>query len=241
MDPLAASRRAQPVRWGLRDAVLGLLLAQLAAAVGGLSILLALGYTEPGDVDTAPIALLFALQIPLWAAYFGWTWWTSRTRGHGLVQDFGLDLRWKDALYGVLIGIGTQIIIVPLLYVPILQLFPDQDVSEVARDLTDRAAGPLDMLVLLVILVVGAPIVEELFFRGLLLRSIERRWGTGLAIVGSSVVFGAIHFQLLQFPALVVFGAIAAFLTTKTGRLGPAIWAHVGFNGLTAIALLATS
>ena len=25
----------------------------------------------------------------------------------------------------------------------------------------------------------------------------------------------------------------------STGRLGPAIWAHVGFNGVTALALLA--
>ena len=38
------------------------------------------------------------------------------------------------------------------------------------------------------IVVVGAPIAEELFFRGLLLRSIEKRFSIVWAIVGSSVM-----------------------------------------------------
>ncbi len=48
---------------------------------------------------------------------------------------------------------------------------------------------------LVLIAVVGAPLVEELFFRGLLLRSIEKRLGWVWAIVGSSVFFGLAHPQ----------------------------------------------
>ena len=92
------------------------------------------------------------------------------------------------------------------------------------------------MLVLLT--VVGAPIVEELFFRGLVLRSFERRLRPALAIGATAVLFSLAHFQVLQFLALVIFGVIAGVLAHRAQRLGPAIWAHVAFNATTVIALL---
>ena len=54
----------------------------------------------------------------------------------------------------------------------------------------------------------------------------------------SSVAFGAAHIEPLQFPALFLFGLVAALLTTRTGRLGPSICAHIAFNAFTVIALL---
>jgi membrane protease YdiL (CAAX protease family) len=46
------------------------------------------------------------------------------------------------------------------------------------------------------------------------------------------------HLQPLQFPALLVFGVILGVLTVRYGRLGPALWAHVGFNATTLASLL---
>jgi membrane protease YdiL (CAAX protease family) len=42
----------------------------------------------------------------------------------------------------------------------------------------------------------------------------------------------------LQFPALLVFGIILGVLAWRSGRLGPAIWAHLGFNVVAAAGLL---
>ena len=57
------------------------------------------------------------------------------------------------------------------------------------------------MLLLVLIVGVGAPIVEEIFYRGLLFRSIENRFGTWPGIIGSGVIFGSSHLrQWLQFP-----------------------------------------
>ena len=42
----------------------------------------------------------------------------------------------------------------------------------------------------------------------------------------------------MQFPGLFAFGVVAAVLTQRTGRLGTAIWAHVGFNLTTVVLLL---
>jgi uncharacterized protein len=231
-------RWARPVRWGLGDVLLGLFAAHLLATVVGGALLYVLGYTEDGDLDRAAISVLFLVQLPLWVGYLVVAWWASRAKGNGLRSDFGLRASGRDAVLGLGIGAAVQLIVVPLLYFPILWIWSDQDPSDVARELTDRATGPFDALVLVVIVVVCAPIVEEIFYRGLVLRSFENKWGTGWAVAFSSVLFGAIHLQILQFPALVTFGLVAALLTVRTRRLGPAIFAHVGFNGVTVAVLL---
>jgi membrane protease YdiL (CAAX protease family) len=63
------------------------------------------------------------------------------------------------------------------------------------------------------------------------------RWGIAL----SSVLFGAAHFQLLQFPALALAGVLFGVLAHRAGRLGPAIAAHIVFNMTAVVTLLATS
>ena len=240
-DPLDVERWALPVRWGLSDVVVGLLVAQLTATLGGVLILLGTGHAGKDGLDTAPLAVLFLLQLPLWLGYLGWTWFISRTKGRGIRVDFGLHATARDAVIGLATGVGTQLVLVPLLYIPILRLWRDQDPGEVAQDLVDRASSPFDTVVLVVLVVVCAPIIEEIFYRGLVLRSIENKLGTGWAVGLSAVLFGAIHLQLLQFPALALFGAVAALLTVRTRRLGPAIWAHVGFNATTVAVLLAST
>lgn len=237
-DPEVEERRRESVDWDLKDALLALVVAQVAALVGSILILYSAGYTTPDEIDAAPLWMLLLTQVPLWLGYGGITLWATTRKGHGPVLDLGWRFRWPDIPFGLVTGALVQLVAVPILYIPIRLLAPDEDLSEPARELADRATEPLSVVMLLLITVVGAPIVEELFFRGLLLRSLERRFGPLTAVVGSSLVFGAVHFQWLQLPALVLFGAVCAWLTLRSGRLGPAIWAHVGFNLVTVLALL---
>ena len=133
-----------------------------------------------------------------------------------------------------------QAVVVWVLYVPIFW-FSDvdgDDVSNEARELVDSASG-LGIVVLVLVVCVGAPFAEELFFRGLLLRAAERRFGTRRgARRRSTVVFGLAHLQGIQLPALLVFGFVAGILTVRSGRLGPAIACHIGFNSWTVVQLL---
>ena len=131
-----------------------------------------------------------------------------------------------------------QLVLVPLLYVPIFWVFGDLDVEEAARSLVGRADGPVDVVALVVITVIGAPIVEELFFRGLVQGALRDRYGAAVALTATSVIFAATHLQLVQFPALVLVGVVHGALVLRTGRLGPAIWSHIAFNSVTVIALL---
>ena len=102
------------------------------------------------------------------------------------------------------------------------------------RDLLD-IAGPKRLLYAAVI--IGAPIVEEIFFRGLLLRGLAKHFDDRLAVIVSAVLFAGTHFQLARFPGLFVVGIVFAELVRRTGRLGPAIAAHMAFNA-TAVAIL---
>src|ERR687898_388989 len=134
----------------------------------------------------------------------------------------------------------AQYAIIWIFYLP-LQLLTDissSDITEPAREMTDRADDPLGVILLVVILGLGAPIVEEIFYRGLLQRSLVRRIGQPLGVGVSALVFAASHLQPLQFPALLMFGIVLGVLAERYGRLGPAIAAHTVFNLTAVVSLL---
>jgi membrane protease YdiL (CAAX protease family) len=220
----------------------GIALAAWVAAfvfsnLGALLLVALFGYSDQ-DADTWPIWLVAVLQIPLWVGLIAAVVIISRRWGTGdLRRDYGLRFLPVDLL-GVPIGVLTQVVFVPLLY--LLLPFIDRDeVSESAEKLTDRATG-WGVVLLVVLVVVGAPIVEELFFRGLVLRSIQARYSDWIALLGSSVLFALVHFEPITFPALFMFGLVLGYLAQRTRRLGMSVFAHAGFNATTMVLLLVT-
>jgi membrane protease YdiL (CAAX protease family) len=219
-----------PPRWGLGDAALGLVIGFVAVAIA-----LAIAGVSPDDDLTFGAFVLG--QTALWAGLLGVPLWASRRKGTGsLAADFGLDVRWRDARLGIPIGLLSQFILVPLVYLPAYWLVDTDDLDRPAREVADTAQG-WEYLLLAVVLVVGAPIIEELFFRGLVLRSLTRRMGRYWALGGSAIVFGLSHFQALQLPALIVVGVVFGLLALRSGRLGPSIWAHGAFNVVLVVIL----
>jgi uncharacterized protein len=165
----------------------------------------------------------------------------SERYGTGRMRaDYGLSFRAGDLL-GIPIGILSQLVLLELVYWPLRELFPDtfakRFVEEPARNLFDRADGGWLVAIVLVVCV-GAPLVEELLYRGLILRSIEGRIAGGLAILASSVWFALAHVQPVQLPGLFVFGVVLAFCALRSGRLGLGIFAHSAFNATTVVMLL---
>ena len=83
----------------------------------------------------------------------------------------GSDLGWGmsaiDIPAGLALGVATQFVLIPL-YEVIFLFFGEQDVSGPARSLVASVDSPLDLLGLLVITVVMAPLTEEIAYRGLL-------------------------------------------------------------------------
>jgi len=227
--------------WGIGDALLG----WLASLVGG-AIMAQLVFTITGDeFEDWSLGLVAVAQTGLWAGLLGAPYLAGRFKGNGMVRDFGLresprDLI-PDILNGGFWGLFSQWVLIPLLYVPVLLLteVDNNDLSEAAKDLTDRASGAFSVVMLVLIVGIGAPIFEELFYRGLVLRAVERRFGTAPAVVSSGIFFGVSHLNApLLMPGLAAFGIVLGVLTVRNGRLGPAIAAHMAFNMATVVAML---
>lgn len=218
-------------RWALGAAAIG----WVSGMVSG-GVLLGLWVVLTGQ-DSRALGSLGVAQVGFWVGLLGAVVVTSRQGGTGsVVRDFGLRFRAVDLPLGVGVGVVAQFFVVPLIYFPFRSLVHKGDLERPARELVDRAHGPA-FLVFAAVIAIGAPVVEELFFRGLLLRSLQRYLADGPAVVVSGLIFGASHFEPLQFPALALVGVFFAVLVVKTGRLGPAIWAHVAFNTITVVAL----
>lgn len=224
-----------PRRWGLGDVAVGL----VPTFLNGLAFLAALGADEATDEGTAvTVGALLVSSLLLWSFIVGVPVVATTRKGGGPVRDLGLRFERSDLL-ALPLGVVLQAVVVPLLYWPLLELLDrtSGDVENEARELVDAASGG-GILLLVLVVGVGAPVAEELFYRGLLLRAVEKRWSLAAGVAASTVLFGAAHFQGIQLPALLLFGLVASLLTARAGRLGPAILCHVGFNGWTLFYML---
>jgi membrane protease YdiL (CAAX protease family) len=172
-------------------------------------------------------------------------WGLSRSR-----EDLGFNVLGSDARYlgaGLLLQLGLAIVFLPLSNLLLPEGDSAQEVSNAIAGLESTSARLIAVLTAVVV----APITEELTFRGVLLKVVEKR-GRGFTIVITSLVFAAFHMlglpgdQFLRAAAIVVptifiVGVVLAWVTLRTGRLGPAIFIHSGFNLLAALVLLIPS
>lgn len=197
----------------------------------GAAVLTAAGQgnsDEPTPIWAVAIAAT-CLWLPMMAALVV----LSRRYGTGSFRaDYAVGIRPID-LVGVPIGVLSQLVLVPVLYLPLEQLWPAAfDGSERernARDLYDSAQGGW-LLVLIMIVVVGAPLVEEFVYRGLLQGALVRRLDDTVAVVVVAAWFALIHFRPVEYPGLFAVGLVFGLCAHLTRRLGMSILAHVAFN-----------
>ena len=198
---------------------------------------------ELGATPSAPgfsLAETLVLQMPLWLGLLVFPWIMLRRRGMSFARATAFTQKVRDIPIGLLAGAAAQSVAVPLLYLALSPLIDPDDVSGRARALTDRANEPLGIVLLVLIVLIGAPLVEEIFFRGIMFATLKDRCKPWVLVAVTSLIFMAFHFgQVLQYPGLLLFGVLAGVMYYKTKRLGVAIWAHVGFNAVTVAWLLA--
>jgi uncharacterized protein len=204
-----------------------------AFVIGQLASALIIGASGAEDLDNVPIPTLFAGVAATWIAYLVGMWAASRRSGSGdFVEDYRVRFATIDLL-GLPIGVLTQLVLVPLLYLPLSGLWPDtfseDRLSENAEKLVDRATGA-SMVLLVLMVCLFAPVVEELVFRGLLQGSLAARFDQVVALVVTAAWFAVIHFRPVEYPGLFLFGLVAGAGLMFTGRLGLPILAHLAFN-----------
>lgn len=244
--------------WGLGDVFLGvvfILVFAIIGTIGAIAIAVVTGEiifdadnleTLQDDLATSAIIIVIAGGAQQ-LGQFVWPFIVGRWKGFGAARDFGFRFKLVDFPLGIATGIGALLAagLVGQGLAWLMDVNPDD--ADNTAFLTDNSDSPW-IWGLVAIAVIGAPFSEEILFRGLLLRALEKRgtWVGGL--VGSSIIFMLVHYQPMApselavlFAAIGTAGAIFGAMAIKTGRLGAPIVGHMVFNAVAVLSVLVTT
>src|SRR3954452_8159854 len=220
--------------WGIGDFFLATF-AWFLISVLTLSLLPRIDGTQPVDVRAWSAVALISLP---WLGLAGWPLLATRLKGDGPVRDLRLRLTLRGGLIGA--GFGVLGIVGAGPVAAAQQKVTGHDISARAVDAFDSVdkANPLPLLVFALLAGFGAPIVEEIAFRGLLFGALEKR---GMPTVGcvviTSVGFAVFHFEPARFFVLLPIAFALGFARARTGSTGSSIVAHMTVNLPAAITL----
>ncbi len=83
--------------------------------------------------------------------------------------------------------------------------------------------------------VVAAPVVEEIVFRGLIMTRLSQAMPGWLAVLVSAAIFGACHRHPVWFGYAFVLGSVFGFMDLRAGSIWPSILGHIVFNSFSQI------
>mgnify|MGYP003768148813 FL=1 len=101
------------------------------------------------------------------------------------------------------------------------------------------SSNPVFVQGIMLLLIMGAPLSEELFFRGLLLDFWKERLGAVKSTFLAALIFALLHFYLIQFIPVLAAGILLGFMFIRTENIFTPIIAHGVANTLVLLILLA--
>ena len=199
---------------------------------GVLSFIVPLNGSDTNTADN-PTTLVVALSaLALWLPFVVMLRWVARRTGTDFRTYFGLRFAKIDWL-GIPLGVFCQVILMNVINWPLNKWFPDtfnpQRIETRARDLVDAAQGAW-FIVLFVVVVIGAPLVEELVYRGFIQGGLQNRIGSTWALIITAAWFTVVHLEPIEFPGLFAIALVLGLCYRRTQRLGLSIVTHLAFN-----------
>ncbi len=166
------------------------------------------------------LALLFGLEATL----IGYTVARDRRR---------LAAWFRPSARSLLIGLGGGVAMFTIgiggtLAVQALGIDVPDSASELLRVM------PLPLVLLVVVIL--APLGEELYFRGRLFEGLARWYGDPISALMTASFFAFVHFSLSLYPVFLLLGLVLAWLRRATGGLVAPVTAHF-INNAAAFAL----
>jgi membrane protease YdiL (CAAX protease family) len=155
---------------------------------------------------------------------------------------FGLHWKKAPALLGL--SVIFYLAALPLLWlcsalyqILLHQFGCDFFLQDVAQVLTAPASWPVRTALFFIVVIV-APVFEEIVFRGVLLPFMVRRTGFWPGILLISLIFGGMHFHLPSLFPLFLLSVLFSLAYARTQSLLVPIGMHILFNGVTVVLLL---
>jgi membrane protease YdiL (CAAX protease family) len=209
--------------WGPAAAVLGVIGALGAGIMLSVPALL-FGHKDNGDLTTAGnvfsqfATVLGFLLVPMAIASMRGASSPREILGRLGVRSFRPSaLKWMAAAVGAYLlfaGVYSQLIVEP----------HQKDIAE------GFGAVPVQIL----LIVIAAPISEEVCFRGMLFGGLREKLPRVAAALLSGLIFGGLHALtgVTAVPPLIVFGFLLALLYERTGSIVPGIILHMLNNSV---------
>ena len=149
---------------------------------------------------------------------------TGRTRTDMLPLAIkNIDYDWRMWLSVGLSIFGLMIIIIELNNA-VISVLP---MPEMVQDIFHQSWGKkTSYLSAFFVVVVIAPLIEEIIGRGIILKGLLAHYTQNRAMVWSAILFCLIHLNPWQFPAAFILGLVFAWWVVQTGSLWPAILGH---------------
>lgn len=151
-----------------------------------------------------------------WAEAFGWRLTPpAKAIGYGvMVTIFFLPAAWMLGQVSALV----------------MQLINLNPVQQQAVQMLQKTELPLQQAYFGVLAVVLAPVLEEMFFRGIMYPALKQSGHPRAAVWGTSLFFAFSHANVMTFVPLTVLALMLIWLYEKTGNLLSCIVAHATFN-----------
>lgn len=147
--------------------------------------------------------------------------------------DIGLTRlpRWTDILITPA-GLISYLIISSVLILLATQLLPWFDVNQVQETGFNQINQRFELILAFITLVVIAPVAEEILFRGYLYGKLKKYVPIWVAILATSLLFGAIHGAWNLAIDTFVLSIILCLLRESTGSIWSSILLHMAKNGI---------
>src|SRR5690606_18487039 len=168
----------------------------VSVALGALAVLVVSLVVGKSVVEALagrdwPLVVYIAISALLsYGPSIGWLWYVRGRWGSGRFGAIGWRFRWVALAWGPITwaaAIGVQILLAAAVLVFDIPLSSNVD------SISDGDADRAYLVATAIAAVIAAPIVEELVFRGLVLRGLLSRLGPVLAVGLQGVLFGVAH------------------------------------------------
>lgn len=143
---------------------------------------------------------------------------------------------WRVVGIGLLSGLVIWVLMLIVSFLSALVFGPPQETQTVVEWLVgaDSFGGKFMMVFMIVVL---APLSEEIFYRGFLFAYMRKYLGPVWGIIIAGFIFGLIHFELAHLLPLALTGMALCWLYDRFSNIWINILAHAAFNGIQVLLL----
>ena len=160
--------------------------------------------------------------------------YTDYKRDQMLTGVYGLKPEYSvKKLLHILLAVGI-IMCLSISLNNIISMSPLVQLSEEYQNASDAFYGSTIWLELLGSALI-TPFLEELLHRGVVYGRLRRMCGKWSAVFLSALIFAILHFNIVQFIYAFLLGIVLALFVEKSGRIYPAVIAHMAANGIAVI------